>query len=322
MKVACKADGSLVYCHQQNQLEENENYFCPHCHQTVILRKTKHGVCYFVHQLKKQSTGETSAHQNGKLALFLWCSPYCQADIESYIEHTKQRADVLVTLKQAQIALEYQCSKISIEELKSRNQLYATQQIIPCWIFGKRFLKMKRLNDLLKEAMRYHPKLGNYLLFLVDEQLILHTHIQQKNQNSEYTYATQQYTLSTVQPISFLKGILQSSKARVYRSKKSTRSITPKEILLHTSVENRLFLAFLYQRQLNVEQLPTTCLSYPKYSTSFKTPNYIWKGYLYALQVEKETAVEVMNELIENKYVRARDGWQEEVCCFMEEISR
>lgn len=128
---------------QQAQL--GDELTCPTCGRPVRL------VCgsrrrYFRH-LSGQSTGagETTTHLKGKDQLFLkYQQANQQVQTEVSLPQFNRRIDVLVQNKQQQLALEYQCSPISAEQLSQRTHAYYQAGINVRWIFGPRYEQPSR----------------------------------------------------------------------------------------------------------------------------------------------------------------------------------
>lgn len=70
MKVAIDKNGNLAYI---NQASTNQSFFCPECHQPLIVKTSKKGRKYFAHYSRKVNhQGETSEHLTGKSQIYEW----------------------------------------------------------------------------------------------------------------------------------------------------------------------------------------------------------------------------------------------------------
>lgn len=123
-----------------NDLKQRSAFKCIQCNEEVILRSGSINIPHFAHKRKSEcihsfSEGESEDHLNGKLQLYAFFKRHnCKPQLESFIPTIKQRPDILVYNDQSQIAIEYQCSKILPDSIKSRNSGYKQQQIDPFWI--------------------------------------------------------------------------------------------------------------------------------------------------------------------------------------------
>lgn len=118
------------------------DYICPDCNGILRLRYGKKYTPHFVHQKKCQnrsfSDGESYVHLKGKfeIAKLLKSANYSFV-IEPYLPFIKQRPDLLVTLKSGQkIAIEFQCSPISSELIRTRTEGFLKHGIQVIWIAG------------------------------------------------------------------------------------------------------------------------------------------------------------------------------------------
>lgn len=177
-------DEMLIAQSQTNELIyalkiPNKNYakrlkmHCPACHKPVIFKAGKKMTPHFAHKINEaclsHSEGETKEHLAGKrqlLAHFREALGAKNVRLEAVLPTINQRADVLVRAPTGKIiALEYQCSPLSLEHLISRTQGYLGQKMQVVWLLGKRHRIKKRLTAQTAMFMRFHPHLGFYLLY-------------------------------------------------------------------------------------------------------------------------------------------------------------
>lgn len=135
--IAKNQHGSLVYAWQANK---EQLYWCPECGQAVNLRAGQHKEAYFAHQRRSDclnEVGETDQHLLGKRQMWQWANQ-CgwQPRVEVYLPNIQQRPDLLLTLHQQQIAMEFQCSSLSCERLIERNEGYRELDIGYVWYLG------------------------------------------------------------------------------------------------------------------------------------------------------------------------------------------
>ncbi|MCQ9209143.1 competence protein CoiA [Granulicatella seriolae] len=299
MKVARTRDGNLHYCHLETLLSKDQVYFCPTCQQEVFLRTRRDGRQYFVHSSKKQTEdkhqGESHLHKEGKLALYKWFHSYfTNSQMEFYIKEEQQRPDILVTVAQQMVAVEYQCSPISLETMKKRNLGYENTDTSVFWFFGPQYMQVDRLNEILEYNLLYVESLGNFLLFFNDEQIELRHHITIEEKSRKYSYQSLQVPLKTSSAKLLLELLLKSKKL-VYKELNQAETAnywsqeSMEQLRLSTQRENRVFLEQLYMSQVNLTDLPKDCWRLPKYSYALKTPAYIWRGLIYIrlLKVKK-----------------------------------
>lgn len=128
--------------------EKNTAFYCPACQQQVIIRSGKRTIAHFSHLPNTDcllcSGGEGLYHETGKLQLFRWLSCFnMQVELEVYFPEIAQRTDIFVQIGKKRIAVEYQCARISHEEITRRTKGYQTLGIKTLWILGASHLKRK-----------------------------------------------------------------------------------------------------------------------------------------------------------------------------------
>ncbi|MBB1078522.1 competence protein CoiA [Limosilactobacillus sp. STM2_1] len=118
----------------------NDKYYCPGCRQTVLLRHGKHRVPHFAHKkhtLCGFSEGETLEHLRGKKQIYQWMKiKNWHPQLEVYLPQINQRPDILLNNEKQKIAIEFQCSPLSLERMIERNKGYKRVGITVWWILG------------------------------------------------------------------------------------------------------------------------------------------------------------------------------------------
>lgn len=161
----------------------DQPYFCPACKHPVRIKNGKVKLPHFSHYSHSACTihseGETLEHLTLKKMFTKWCErqSICY-ELEKYLPDLNQRPDLLI----GNIALEIQCSPLSIQRLVERTKNYQKNGYIPIWICGKKiFSNHQVLSELAKSLCYYSDKIGFYL-WAVDweqEELSLHFHIEE-----------------------------------------------------------------------------------------------------------------------------------------------
>lgn len=150
-----------------------ETFFCQSCKQEVVVRLGKKRRWHFAHRkltaCKGSSTNESLLHQQGKEllhAFFLHTFP--KTSLEHYLPQTKQRPDIHIQAGNTSIAIEYQCSAISAEDMISRNDAYRSLNIVPVWVLGAQRLKRKRAAQFLLHEFEF------YAIYLYNDRRYLY----------------------------------------------------------------------------------------------------------------------------------------------------
>lgn len=163
MLTAFNQDSQLI-----NLLTDNPNkfaiYFCPGCKGRVRLKAGKIMCKHFAHVSLKSCDffheNESSQHLELKSSLFRWLQGQCPVDIEAHIPAINQIADLLVDGK---LALEVQCSSLSIQRLQERTKSYHDSGYQVLWLLGKDLWIKDKLTSLHKQFLRFSQNMGFHL---------------------------------------------------------------------------------------------------------------------------------------------------------------
>src|SRR5690625_1073897 len=148
-------DGELItpakLSRQQLARKRSETFFCPVCEERVILKAGQQVIPHFAHVSNQicptSSGGEGPYHEQGKLVLYEWLTKQnLEVQLEAYIPEIKQQPDLLITINQRKIAIEFQCSRISTKVIQQRNFGYMRANIQPIWILSARLFKQRTAN--------------------------------------------------------------------------------------------------------------------------------------------------------------------------------
>lgn len=165
--------GRVTWARDANR---QEKYCCPECQQRLILHQGKVKLAHFAHPAHSKcvmSEGETYEHLLGKQQIFEWARKLqLNPEIERYQNEIHQRADILLDHHQGPIAIEFQCSPLSLERHLERNAGYRQVGWRYYWILGSPY---QRKLSRVKQAQFIHYLAGNYCLLYWDvnkQQLI------------------------------------------------------------------------------------------------------------------------------------------------------
>lgn len=129
-------------------LRKHHQFFCPVCHNKVIIKAGQKIVPHFAHKVKSQcpsfKRGEGVYHLKGKLLLYKWLKKqHITVRLEPYLKKINQIPDLLIKINGRYVALEFQCARTSITTIQQRNIGYKRLGIIPIWILGKNLFKRR-----------------------------------------------------------------------------------------------------------------------------------------------------------------------------------
>lgn len=120
-----------------------QSFRCPNCHGALLIKNGKQLPAHFAHRNNAcvASEPESATHMRGKKLLArIGRAAGWQADFEVYLPKIKQRVDVLLTRGEQQVALEFQCSPLSVDRLYERTAGYREIGLPVRWILGPRYL--------------------------------------------------------------------------------------------------------------------------------------------------------------------------------------
>lgn len=131
--------------------QEKKLFFCPTCGQQVIIKAGLQMIPHFAHKsiiaCPSAEGGEGTYHEQGKLLLYQWFKAQgLLVQLEAFLPEINQRPDLLITVNNKRIAVEYQCARVPIEQIQHRNIGYKSAGITPIWIMGANRFKRQTSN--------------------------------------------------------------------------------------------------------------------------------------------------------------------------------
>lgn len=158
-------------------LPQGEVFFCPACHQSLVLKSGPKVRPHFAHQADQAcdftSLNEGAEHLNLKAKLFSWAQQSERVSVE--VAHSVEGlvSDLLLS---DNLALEVQCSPLGQDEFEKRNQAYQHLGIPVVWLLGSRHFLKRRLTVLQRNSLQFSPTCGYFFwnLDLENEIVILH----------------------------------------------------------------------------------------------------------------------------------------------------
>ncbi|WP_262315552.1 competence protein CoiA [Lacticaseibacillus parakribbianus] len=144
------------------------DFVCPACRRPVGIRNGRVMPAHFYHLGPPcaASEPESAEHLAGKL----WLMAYGQRRgfkpvLEQYYPQVRQRADVVWQQAGRALALEFQCSPISLERLAERSEGYRRLGVPVVWIMGKRYFA-RQPKALQAKFLAWSRRHGWHLWFL------------------------------------------------------------------------------------------------------------------------------------------------------------
>lgn len=169
MLVALDEDGQIF-----NLLENpapQGRFCCPGCGGLVRYKSGKVLRSHFAHVTLRDcsyfSENESAQHLSLKSSLYTWLAKNEQVELEKFLPKIGQIADLVVN---DSLALEVQCSSLSISRLQERTMAYQQAGIAVLWLLGKDLSLGERLTNLHKQFLSFSMNMGFHLWELDDEK--------------------------------------------------------------------------------------------------------------------------------------------------------
>ncbi len=158
-------------------LPQGEVFFCPSCHQTLLLKCGPKVRPHFAHQPGQScdfaSLNEGAEHLNLKAKLFDWARKNEKVAVEVANSEAGIVSDLLLS---ENLALEVQCSPLGQDEFERRTRAYQDLGISVVWLLGSRHFLKRRLTALQRNILQFSSTCGYFFwnLDVENEGLILH----------------------------------------------------------------------------------------------------------------------------------------------------
>lgn len=269
MFYAVNINKQLIHISKANK---NFKYLCPLCSMPVKIRDIKGKQLHFAHQMNNNhnNIAESKIHKEGKMLLAKWGEELgYKVSLEYYLKRTRQRIDVILEKNSKKIALEYQCSPISVNKLKERSLNYHKLGIKDFWFIGSRYKINKRISQMNAKFFRFHPNLGFYLIYLnpIDQRLEIYYQILKADfikpfYRVKYCYSLKEFQLFIKRKNKLIiPKISKYDQIRQQRRKKKLRFFPTEKMKL---IQNESYI-----KKINIEQILTKC-----FDGNYKIPIY------------------------------------------------
>ncbi|WP_077623050.1 competence protein CoiA [Sediminibacillus massiliensis] len=302
-----------------NMRKQGQKYFCPICEETLILKAGRKNIPHFSHLPNSdcpfQHDGEGEYHEQGKLDLFQWLrNQGVQAELEKYLPLIKQRPDILFSIGNKTIAIEYQCAKLSMDDYLKRNEGYIQTGITPIWILGSNRMKRKKTGMLYSGTQerafihRFSSTFPLTLYFYCPNTKILsvYQHIQVVGRNR----LLGQWVHRPLSRTSF-KSMFQEHAPNnqfLQQWKKEKHLFRTKPPTLYQSREEKTWRNWLYIKHTHNSLLPGIIYLPVSGQYRMKSVPWIWQSrlcldFLHSLPPFKATSLSVLFEKMDNHFI-------------------
>ena len=147
----------------EGKIEKGADCVCPACSGAVRFKKGKVMQPHFAHvslgECRFYRENESAEHLNLKADLFRWAVQKEEVEVEAFLPALQQIADLLVDTR---LALEVQCSPLSIERLQERTLSYRQHGYQVLWLLGRKLWLKDSLTRLQKDFL-YFSKIWAFI---------------------------------------------------------------------------------------------------------------------------------------------------------------
>ncbi|MBD5823299.1 competence protein CoiA [Lactococcus petauri] len=161
MLIALDKDGKTINLLDNSSI--SGPFYCPACKSPLRLKKGKIKIPHFAHisvqNCDSWSENESAQHLGLKLSLYQWFKKKEKVELEKYVPEIKQTADLLVNDK---LAIEIQCSPLSLQRLEERTVSYKEKGYYVLWLQGRDLWLKNNLSSLQKNLLYYSAVRGFY----------------------------------------------------------------------------------------------------------------------------------------------------------------
>ncbi|WP_460018102.1 competence protein CoiA [Lactovum odontotermitis] len=141
--------------------ERRQKFFCPACKSEVRLKCGLIKIPHFAHvslqNCQSWSENESAQHLALKKAIFAWASQSVKTEIEKYLPELEQTPDLLMS---DQIAIEVQCSRLSVKRLRERTLNYHSHGYQVLWLAGQDLWLGETMSPLQKNLLYFSENRG------------------------------------------------------------------------------------------------------------------------------------------------------------------
>ncbi|MBT2653873.1 hypothetical protein J7E81_01255 [Bacillus sp. ISL-18] len=271
-------------------LRNKEEFVCPICRETVLLKLGDQRIFHFAHkqgsQCRESFENESYEHVEGKRQLFQWLSTQnIPSELEYYDRNIQQRPDIMFKFKGQKFALEYQCSLLPEKVFRKRTITYLENGYTPFWVLSSSHLHQKRRNLITLSNFHY-----SFLRYASSGRLYIPAYSSEKQLFQLVESITpisikNSFAHVSSRPIQTLEldSVLESNHDHP-PTQESWKREMERYIFnwaLHPSAEHRPFLQEVYNQGLNLFLLPPEIGLPVPHSVLIQTPPFIWQTYLF-----------------------------------------
>ncbi|PEC21929.1 competence protein CoiA [Bacillus cereus] len=272
-----------------HRMRQKERFFCVACGKEVLMKLGKQKSWHFAHKKVDSCLAfyeaESIYHRHGKELLYRWLKRQnFHVDIEHYLSEIQQRPDIFVERDGRNIAIEYQCANISVEQLYKRTYSYWQASIQVIWIIGGNQLKKQsaywmKFSSLLAFSLQSYPQ--PFLIFFCPKQksFMKCAFITPFSTNVSFSHTI--YLPSDTTTFEMLFSSVPFQKEKIGQEWKKRKNYFRQNALPIWNYNYKSLLRLLYQYKCTPASFPSE-IGVPLPSLfAFQTNPFIWKAFIY-----------------------------------------
>lgn len=157
MQFALNQRDQLIHA---TQASADHQYYCLKCHQPLQVKTSRRGNQFFSHVSVHSPHGQTQEHLLGKQQIFMWALRHgWSPNQEYYLDQIDQRPDVYLSIHGQPVAIEFQCSPITLEKIQERNDGYRSLNIPFRWLLGSTYERKMSPAKIAQFTQTYQEQL-------------------------------------------------------------------------------------------------------------------------------------------------------------------
>ncbi|MGO3732213.1 MAG: competence protein CoiA [Vagococcus sp.] len=243
-------------------LLRGDKWTCLCCGASIVVKNGPVMMSHFAHKQGSECTcfseNESVEHLKGKALIAETCRKNgLLYELEAYLPELKQRPDVLIY---PHLAIEFQCSSLSIDRMVERTTSYQQAGYEVVWILGNHLHVKQSISKLQKRFISLSCQIGFYVWGLdVEKEEMIVTYFLQNN-GGKLTYRQKRWPVLSTSMAHILsyptrrvneQTVTCSPLGSIYAQRSKWRNEVMRE-----SQSIRELQTFFYERYLNVCTLP------------------------------------------------------------------
>ncbi|WP_420974893.1 competence protein CoiA [Bacillus thuringiensis] len=281
----------LYNCNEEllRRMRQQERFFCVACGKEVQMKLGKQKSWHFAHKKVDSCLAfyeaESMYHRHGKELLYRWFERQnFHVDIEHYLPQIQQRPDIFIERAGRKIAIEYQCTNLSIEQLYKRTYSYWRAGIQVIWIIGGNQLKKQsaywmKFSSLMAFSLQSYPQ--PFLIFFCSKQKAFMKCAFLTSFSTSVSFSHTIYLPTETTTFELLFSPVPFQKEILDREWKQRKDYFRKNALPIWNYNYKSLLRLIYQFKCTPASFPSEIGVPLPSGFAFQTNPFIWQAFLY-----------------------------------------